>query len=95
MSNDEIDRLVVELGASLNPAQYAAFVAAADAAIAGLTCPGPGLVYRLLASLQHQFFDPPLEEIGPRFSRVSKLRDGAPIEHADGRRRYRKLQAVG
>jgi hypothetical protein len=98
--DDEIDRLVAELGASLPAEQYRAFEIAAHAAIAGIACPGPGSVYRVLALIQRTYFDPPIEDrmpSGPRvFQRASKLRSLPAIEHDDGRKvRYQKLREAG
>jgi hypothetical protein len=59
MLSDDIDSLISELSASLP--QHAEFETAARNALAGLTCLGPGAAYRLLARLQRQYFDPPLD----------------------------------
>jgi hypothetical protein len=57
---DEVDHLVVQLAASLPAPQHAAFVAAAEAALAGIPCLGPGSAYRVLRELQRRYFDPPI-----------------------------------
>jgi hypothetical protein len=73
---DEVDLLVVQLAASLEPSQHNAFIAAARAALAGIPCLGPGSAYRVLAPLQRQFFDPPSDAraiAGPHHNRGNKL----------------------
>jgi len=71
----DIDSLISELSASLEPPGRAAFEAAAQSALAGLDCAGPGLAYRILVPLQRQFFDPPRDRVayGPNHYRPSKL----------------------
>jgi hypothetical protein len=96
---DDIDTLISELSASLEPPQHAAFETAARSALAGLNCAGPGLAYRILAPLQRSFFDPPDDArvtSGPRHHRPNKLNALPPLEYAGDQRavRYRKLRAV-
>jgi hypothetical protein len=85
-STDDVDTIIAELGASLEPSQYSAFVAAAHAALA--TCSGPGIAYRILAPLQRQFFDPPAEATGryePRHFRRNKPTDLPALGEDDTR----------
>ena len=93
---DDIDTLISELSASLEPPQHAAFETAARSALAGLNCAGPGLAYRILAPLQRSFFDPPADarvsNLGARHCRPNKLNSLPPIGAAEdprsaGRRR--------
>ena len=72
---DEIDELILQLGASLAPPQHHAFIAAARTALAGIPCIGPGSAYRVLAPLQRRFFDPPSDAraiAGPHHNRGSR-----------------------
>jgi hypothetical protein len=82
---DEIDQLVVELGASLTPSQYTAFAAAAHAALGN--CSGPGAAYRILRDLQRNFYDPPRDAFvaheGARHYRPTKLTSLPPIGRPD------------
>jgi hypothetical protein len=86
-SPDDIDTLISELSASLQPPQHAAFEAAARSALAGLNCAGPGLAYRILVPLQRRFFDPPddaVEAHAPRhYRRPTKLSSLPPIGRPD------------
>jgi hypothetical protein len=98
-SFDDIDSLISELAASLEPRQHAAFENAARSALAGLDCVGPGLVYRVLVPIQRRFFDPPSDAriiAGPRHHRSNKLNSLPPLEYAGDQRvvRYRKLRVV-
>ena len=73
---DEIDGLLIELGASLPPPQRRAFEAAARAALAANACSGCGAAYRLIGPLQRAFWDPPDDPRAahtPRHNRSSKL----------------------
>ena len=99
---DEIDELVLQLGASLAPPQYDAFVTAAHAALADVPCLGPGSAFRVLAVLQKRFFIPPPDvryaNLGARHYRPSKLRGLAAVGRDDprvgGRDRHR-LKVAG
>jgi hypothetical protein len=88
---DDVDQLVAELGASLTPAQYAAFESAARDVLASLVCSGPGSAYRALRDLQRRHFDPPLDpriaNTGARHYRAgtSKLANLPAIGQPDGR----------
>jgi hypothetical protein len=96
---DEVDLLVVQLAASLEPAQHYAFLAAARTALAGIPCLGPGSAYRVLAQLQRGFWDPPVDRVayGPSHHKPSKL-NSAPAIGADdprsGGRDRTRLRAV-
>jgi hypothetical protein len=85
--SDDLDLLISELAASLEPPQHAAFETAARSALAGLDCAGPGLAYRILAPLQRSFFDPPADarmaNVGARHQRPSKLIAAQPIGRPD------------
>ena len=89
MSPDDVDLLLSELSASLSPPQYSAFIAAARAALEGITCLGPGAAYRALAPLQKFYFDPPPDarhaNLGARHHRASKLAAAPPIGAEDPR----------
>ena len=79
-STDDVAALVSELGASLEPSQYSAFVAAAHAALGN--CSGPGAAYRILRDLQKSYFDPPAEatnRYAPRHFRRDKPVDLPPL----------------
>ena len=82
-TTDDVAAVIAELGASLEPSQYSAFVAAAHVALGN--CSGPGAAYRILRDLQRSYFDPPADartaNIGARHQRPSKLADGPPLEH--------------
>jgi hypothetical protein len=72
---EEVDLLVIQLAASLEPSRHHAFIDAARSALAGIPCLGPGSAYRVLAQLQKRFFDPPSDTrtvIGP-YHRTNKL----------------------
>ena len=102
MSPDDVDLLLSELSASLAPPQYAAFLVAARAALANVPCLGPGNAFRLLATLQRSYFDPPPDarhaNLGARHYRPSKLRGLAAVGRDDprvgGRDRHR-LKVAG
>jgi hypothetical protein len=80
----EFDELVSELAAPLEPPHRAAFISAAERALAGLNCAGLGLAYRLLAPIQRAHFDPPADRVayGPNHHKCSKL-IAAPAIGAD------------
>ena len=89
MSPDDVDLLLSELSASLAPPQYAAFLVAARAALANVPCLGPGNAFRLLATLQRSYFDPPPDarhaNLGARHYHPSKLTAAPPIGAEDPR----------
>ena len=95
---DELDSdaLISRLAGPLSPPDRIAFRRAAEDALPRVPCWGEGAVYRAVAGLQKAFFDPPSDgracwDIQQELVRVSKLRDGPPIEYDDLRRvRYRK-----
>jgi hypothetical protein len=84
---DEVDLLVVQLAASLEPPQHAAFIDAARTALADIPCLGPGSAYRVLVPLQRRFFDPPSDTIeahAPKhYRRPTKLSSLPPIGRPD------------
>ena len=87
---DEVDLLVVQLAASLEPPQHAAFIDAARTALADIPCLGPGSAYRVLVPLQRRFFDPPddaVEAHAPKHYRAgsTKLASLPPVGAEDGR----------
>jgi hypothetical protein len=91
----DVDALIARLSGPLQPADRAAFRAAAERVLEQLPCAGPGVAYRAVAALQRSFFDPPPDDryaynTGPR-RRPSKLAAGPPIGADDprgiGRRR--------
>jgi hypothetical protein len=94
------DALITRLAGPLLPADRAAFRAAAEAALAGISCSGPGAAYRVVAALQRAYFDPPPDRYahaGPR-PRPSKLSNGPPIGRDDprvGARDRRRFKPVG
>jgi hypothetical protein len=72
---DDVDLLVVQLAASLEPPQHAAFIDAARTALADIPCLGPGSAYRILVPLQRRFWDPPADSrtiAGPHHNRGSR-----------------------
>jgi hypothetical protein len=88
--SDEIDGLLIELSASLERPQRAAFEVAARAALAAAGCSGCGAAYRILAPLQRGYWDPPADPRigqtrGSGIRRPSKLID-APALGEDGPR---------
>ena len=95
-TTDDVAALIIELGASLTPAQYNAFSAAAYAALGN--CSGPGAAYRILRDLQRSYFDPPSDAravSGPRHH-ANKLTMRPPIaavEQPQGVGRRRTLWA--
>jgi hypothetical protein len=94
--SDDVEQLISRLAGPLSPRDRAAFRRAAEDALTRVPCWGEGAVYRVVASLQREYFDPPLDgrrAYGPQeFRRPSKLKNAAPIEYAGDRRhiRYRK-----
>ena len=88
------DALISRLSRPLNVADREAFRAAAQDALAGLPCWGEGAAFRVVASLQRGFRDPPTDhrahwDIEQELAQPSKLRD-APAIADGGDRRYRK-----
>ena len=61
--SDEIDGLLIELSASLEGTQRAAFEVAARAALAAADCSGIGAAYRLIGPLQRAYWDPPPDDM--------------------------------
>jgi hypothetical protein len=84
----QLDALIFELSASLEPPQRSVFEAAARAALAAAGVTGCGQAYRLLAPLQRAHWDPP-DDIrvahGPRRYRGNKLSAAPPIGAEDVR----------
>ena len=85
----DIDSLISELAAPLEPPDRAAFVSAAESALAGLNCAGVGLAYRLLVPIQRAHFDPPADvriaNVGARHYRPNKLSLLPPVGAEDPR----------
>ena len=91
-TTDDVAALIIELGASLTPAQYNAFSAAAHAALGN--CSGPGAAYRILRDLQRSYFDPPSDArviAGPRHHSPNKLNSLPPVGAEDPRGTARRL----
>ena len=92
---DEVDLLIVQLAASLEPPQHAAFIDAARMALADIPCLGPGSAYRVLVPLQRRFFDPPSDTVeahAPRhYRRPTKLSSLPPVGAEDVRGTARRL----
>src|SRR5262245_54901790 len=86
---DEIDGLLTELAASLEPPKRTAFQEAGRLALAAAGCSGMGAAYRVLAPLQRAYWDPPADDrqanTGARHYRESKLAAGPPIGSDDPR----------
>jgi hypothetical protein len=86
----DIDALIHRLSGPLLPPARIAFREAALNAVAHVSCPGEGSIYRAISSLQRQFWDPPSDwatnapqGVGSR--RPSKLSAGPPIGASDPR----------
>jgi hypothetical protein len=97
----DLDALIARLAGPLLPIDRPAFRAAAESALAQITCSGPGAAYRAVAALQHAFFHAPPDNryahSGPR-PRPSKLANGPPIGREDprtGARARRRFRVVG
>jgi hypothetical protein len=86
------DILISRLAGPLaTPADRAAFRRAAEAALACVPCWGEGAVYRAVAVLQRDYFDPPSDlrmswDVTHEIFRSSKLRAAPPIEQDRDRR---------
>jgi hypothetical protein len=98
------DVLISRLAGPLLPADPAAFRRAAEDALSQVPCWGEGAVYRAVAVLQRQYFDPPDDrragwDIAQELDslRSSRLINRPPIEYGGDQRhiRYRKLRVVG
>jgi hypothetical protein len=101
---DDVDLLLIELSSSLPRPQRFAFIEAARLALAGIpnACLGPGAAFRVLRTLQRNFFDPPPDTQvgGPRHynRRASKLIAGTAVgahDPREGARDRRRLKLVG
>jgi len=95
-SDVDIDALIHRLSGPLLPPARIAFRAAALDALARVPCLGEGAIYRAVASLQRQFWDPPPDDMrreGARHLRPSKLQNlpavGASDPREGGRDRHR------
>jgi hypothetical protein len=77
----DTELLISELSASLIPPHR--YALAARAALEAAGCSGCGAAYRVLASLQRGYWDPPADDrlahSGARRQRHSKLIDAEPI----------------
>jgi len=58
-SDDVVEQLISRLALPLEPPARVAFRAAALDALMRVPCLGEGAIYRAVASLQRQFWDPP------------------------------------
>jgi hypothetical protein len=97
-----VAQLILELSASLDPSQRAAFISAAQAALAEIDCNhlGLGLAYRRLRDLQRSHYDYPSDArviSGPRHQRrrPSKLAGAEPIGADDPRTGARDRHRFG
>jgi hypothetical protein len=65
----------------LDPDRRSAFVAAVLGALEGVSELGPGVVHRVVRSLQREFWDPPVTCAGraTHFTGRSKLRSGPAV----------------
>jgi hypothetical protein len=83
------DALISRLAGPLSPPDRAAFRRAAEDALTRVPCWGEGAIYRAVAGLQRQFFDPPPDarqaNLGARHYRVTKLQSAPPIGAEDPR----------
>src|SRR5215472_18242804 len=96
---DDLDSeaLISRLAGPLSPPDRAAFRRAAEDALSRVPCWGEGAVYRVVASLQRAFFDPPADgrahwDIEQELSHASKLKAAPAIEYSGDLRhiRYRR-----
>jgi hypothetical protein len=93
----DIDSLISELAAPLEPLERAAFVSAAERALVGLNCAGLGLAYRLLVPIQRAHFDPPIDArtaAGPRHHRSNRLNTKPAIGAAEDPRSVGRRRAM-
>ena len=97
-SDADVDALIHRLSGPLLPPARVAFRAAALDALAHIPCLGEGAIYRAVASLQRQFFDPPPDAraiSGARHHRPSKLSQAEPIGADDPRTGARDRHRFG
>jgi len=100
ISCDDVDALIHRLFLPLPPPARDAFRVAALEAVTHVPCLGEGAIYRAVACLQRQFWDPPpdLRVMGARHHRESKLiaaeAIGADDPRVGGRDRSR-MRATG
>ena|SRR5262245_36788255 len=83
-SDDVIEQLISRLAFPLEPPARVAFRAAALDALTRVPCLGEGAIYRAVASLQRQFWDPPPDPRigqtrGSGLRRPSKLIAAEPL----------------
>ena len=89
--SDDVDpeALISRLAGPLAPPDRIAFRRAAEDALTRVPCWGEGAIYRAVAVLQRQFFDPPSDirhaNLGARHYRPSKLTAAPPIGAEDPR----------
>jgi hypothetical protein len=98
----DADALIARLAGPLLPADRAAFRAAAESALAQLSCSGPGAAYRAVAPLQRAYFSPldprrAAWDISQELPRSNKLSNAPPLEYGGDQRRvrYHRLKLVG
>jgi|SRR5262245_8430276 len=102
ISDIDVDALIHRLSGPLEPSARIAFRAAALDALTRVPCLGEGAIYRAVASLQRQFWDPPPDPRvgqtrGSGLRRPSKLIAAEPIGADDprtGARDRNRFQAV-
>jgi hypothetical protein len=88
------DALISRLAGPLSPSNRAAFRDAAEQVIAGMVCPGPGVIYRQLAALQASYFVPPVDSRAAHWGveiRPTKLKNEPPIGEIAERHRKQSL----
>ena len=97
----DLDALISRLAWGLAPGDRSAFLAAAESAIAGLPCVGPGIAFRVVSSLWRGYFHPPADNYaahaGAHHHRSSKLRALPAVGAEDprtGARDRNRLRAV-
>ena len=95
-SDTDIDALIHRLSGPLSPADRAAFRAAAESALGGISCNGEGIAFRTVRDVWRDFFHPPPDlrvGTGARHHRPSKLQDlpavGADDPRTGARDRHR------
>jgi len=94
------DALISRLAGSLAPSDRAAFRSAAEAAIEQISCPGEGLIYRIVSAVWRSYFHPADTRYDSRRDDVrnNKLTSAPPIGADDprtGGRDRRRLKLVG
>ena len=86
---DDVEKLISRFCRPLAPADQVAFRAAAEDAVARISCWGEGAVYRAIASAQRVFFVPPAYTGWTEQDRPSKLKSAEAIEYGGDLRHVR------